>query len=237
MVQASTLAVAVVALSAASTLAIPNHAAGGDFLEARGFYDDNMLAERGLFDWLKGKSSKKSSTSSASATSTSAAKGAATSSAGAHKGALPTVTRHLRAKPTECKSGEKPSWDKVNHVPIHGSRSSSQQPLAAAAPHLAARSAVAAPSGGAAAPGPTPAPVTGAATPKKVFGEKDIIGTRTTKGKDGNKTVVHVLPPTRTRCYATTSTGSATGSREEHVKKLAARAVADIVANYINQLD
>lgn len=260
----STLAVAVVALSAASTLAVPNFGAG-DFLEARDFYDDNALAARGFFDFFKGK--KAASKTSTSLTPTAFTPGAAKEAVAANPagGALPTVTRHLRPKPTECKVGEKPSWDKVKHAPIHhSSRLSSsekaQQPLAPgaapAAPPLAVRSAVPAGSSAGATTQPTPAPQgTG---PKKAFGAKDVIATRTMVGKDNHKTVVHVLPPRTTRCYAAAPTGHAsanslsrTASHEtaEHAlpgapahlhpeahAKLLARA-ADIIAEYLNQLD
>jgi hypothetical protein len=78
------------------------------------------------------------------------------------------------------------------------------------------------------------------------------------KGKNGHKTVVHVLPPRRTRCYAPAATGSASrvaehGSHEKQAlpehgaaaaahgaappsAKLVARAV-DLLAEYLNELD
>jgi len=221
-----TLAVAVVALSAVSTMAIPNYGAG-DFIDARDIYDDNALAARGFFDRFRAKKTAASTNAAQTTPSTSSAAG--------HRAgdALPTVTRHLRAKPTACKVGQKPSW------PVHSSRSQALAAPAAAPPQLAARSATPVANDAGAITRPTPAPHAAAAEPAS-----HVIGTRTTTGKNGEKTVVHVLPPTRTRCFATTPTGAAaSGSRVERLPhhhhgnaKLLARA-AGVLAEYINQLD
>jgi hypothetical protein len=269
MVQASTVAVAVAVLGAASTLAVPQFGAG-DFLEAREVYDDNALEARGFFG-LFGGSKKKSASATATAAATPlAAKPVAGApivpplkEAAAVKpaagGAMPTVTRHLRAKPTQCKAGEKASWDKANHKPIHGSGSSRAAAHPAHNP-VAARAVAptaAAPVAGAPIVKPTPAPAAeGATTGKTPFGQGKVIGTRTTKGANGHKTVVHVLPPRRTRCYAEpTAAASSHGSSASKLEvpegaaqhalgahhhaaeaKLVARAV-DILAEYLNQLD
>jgi len=272
MVQASTVAVAVAVLGAASTLAVPQFGAG-DFLEAREVYDDNALEARGFFG-LFGGSKKKTTTATAAPAATplaavkpvadapippySSLKEAAAAKPAAG-GAMPTVTRHLRAKPTQCKAGEKASWDKVKHKPIHGSGSSRAAAHPAHNP-VAARAVAptaAAPVAGAPVVKPTPAPVAeGATSGKTPFGQGKVIGTRTTKGADGHKTVVHVLPPRRTRCYAEpTAAASSHGSSASRLEvpegaaqhalgahrhaaeaKLVARA-ADIIAEYLNQLD
>lgn len=322
----STVAIAVVALSAASTLAAPHRAAAANYLEARNYED--LLAERGLFDFLKPKASAKATpsasapaaasgtpkdTSSSASGASSSASGASSSTVGASSsasgtssstsGALPTVTRHLRAKPTACKASEKPSWDKVHNAPIHrtgksSSHSSSgshakeeassnaaapKQPIAARAAQPAhtsssaastSASSTSAPSSTSATTTPasstsgtsatiTPAPTPGTGTGPKAPGK--VIGTRTTKGKDGKKTVVHILPPTRTRCFATTPTGATSSTtkpsghqQKEHEQQkpltgagakpeqaaespneqaqVVARAF-DLIAEYINQLD
>lgn len=134
-------------------------------------------------------------------------------------GGLPTKTVHAMARPTECKAGQAVSWPPKGKGRSTGSRKpsvdaeeahhhhgeTSSAPATAdpsPTPHsLAAREE---PRGDDLSPKPTPAPSHDShhGQGHEYAGVDAHVHTVTHAGHDGKHTVYHILPATKTRCYA-----------------------------------